>query len=84
MIKWIIFSTLTIALNITSIVLADETALEHCEGWMPAYFVDLVKIENNNQVTYQVNLQGDATNFKSLVSAKKDYDKKCAMVKSWE
>ena len=82
--KWIIFSTLAIAFNLNTTVHADETVLQHCEGWMPAYFVDLVKIENNNQVVYQVNLQGGVTNFKSLVSAKQDYDKKCGMVKSWE
>jgi len=71
-------------LALSTSAFAKETVLEHCEGWRPVYFVDLVKIEEGTRVTYQVNLRGEVTNFSSAALAKTQFDKDCMMVKSWE
>lgn len=82
--KNLVISAVLFILVATPAAFATETVLKHCEGWLPAYFVDLVKIQNEASVEYQVNLQGQVENFRSLVQAQKDFDKKCEMVKSWE
>jgi hypothetical protein len=63
---------------------AGETVLKRCEGWQPAYFAELVKIENSGRVIYQVNVQGNVKNYSSLSEAQTQFAKDCVMVKSWE
>src|SRR5437870_22407 len=81
--KFIIFGVLC-SLAAAPAAFAEESVLKHCEGWIPSYFVDLVKIQNADSVEYQVNFQGKVKNFKSLALAQVAFDEGCELVKSWE
>ena len=63
---------------------ATETVLNRCVGYTPAYFVELIKIEQNGRVIYQVNLQGTVKTLNSASEAQEEFKKSCELVKSWE
>jgi hypothetical protein len=76
--------TIGALIALSSTAHAKETVIDRCEGYIPAYFAELIKIENGRQVEYQVNLMGTVTSFNSAKDAQSKFNEDCGTVRSWE
>jgi hypothetical protein len=82
--KKVYFTLSAVLVIVGSTAFGAETILKRCQGYTPSYFVELIKVEQQDLVVYQVNLQGKLTKFRSAVEAEAKFNQDCLMVKSWE